>query len=162
MPSAGDIVEVADVQIPNVQLGTVAYVTQASNGTVTSSGTETRDAVLGNLTFVVAAAQNTTRYRIVLAGRGLNCTAAADRFTLNFRDGGASTPTAASTLVGVNFNVTFAATGSPGVAAAFFGSTFVPGTGAHTISAFWIRTSGTGTATPVGACEFYAEALGTI
>jgi len=162
MPSAGDIVNAADVQIPNVSLGTVAWVSTVSNGTTTSSGTETRDAVLGNLVFVVAAAQAGVRYRITLAGRGLNGTAAADRYTLNFRDGGASTPTAVSPLVGVNFNVTFAATGSPGVAANYWGSTFFPGAGTHTISAFWIRTSGTGTATPTGACEFYAEAMGVV
>ena len=160
MPSAGDIIEAVDVQIPGVQLGTVAIVTTVSNGTVTSGGTETRDAVLGNLVFTVAAAQAATRYRVCLAGRGLNCTAAADRFTLNFRDGGASTPTAVSTQVGPNFNVTFAAIGSPGVAANFWASTYVPGAGTHTIGTFWVRTSGTGTVTPVGACEFYVEALG--
>lgn len=160
MPSAGDIIEAADVEIAGISLGMITWTTQSSNGTTTSSGTETRDAVLGNITFVVAAAQNNTRYRVVLAGRGLNVTAAADRFTLNFRDGGNATPTASSAQWGVNFNMTFTATGSPGVAAGFFASTAVPGTGTHTLSAFWVRTSGTGTATPTGACEFYVEALG--
>jgi hypothetical protein len=161
MPSAGDIVNAIDVQIDGVQLGIIGSpVTTSSNGTITSSGTETRDAVLGNLVFVVAAAQASTRYRITLSGRGLFCSAPADRYTINFRDGGASTPTATSTLVGVNFNVTFTAAGSPGVAANTMSSTFVPGAGTHTIGVFVARISGTGTATPVGACEFYVEALG--
>ncbi|SRR6266581_2590704 len=162
MPSAGDIIDAADVNtIVGTQLGIVASpVTSVSNGTVTSGTTETRDAVLGNYVFTVAAAQASTRYRVVLAGRGLNGTVAGDRYTINFRDGGASTPTATSTLVGVNFNVYIPATGSTGVQANFMGSTFVPGAGTHTIGVFVVRSLGTGTATPNGACEFYVEALG--
>lgn len=170
MPSAGDIIEAVDVEIPGIQLGTVAWTSQVSNGTVTSGGTQTRDAVLGNVTFTVAAAQNTTRYRVVLAGRGVfgnSITGSHDRYTLNFRDGGASTPTTSSTLIGPNFNVLVENQdadqgGTAEVQAQFYASTWVPGTGVHNVGAFWVRSSGTGTGTPTGACEFYVEALGTI
>src|SRR6266704_5920184 len=125
MPSAGDIIDAADVNtIVGTQLGIVAApVTTVSNGTVTSGTTETRDAVLGNFVFTVAAAQAATRYRITLSGRGLSATQASERYTINFRDGGASTPTATSTLVGVNFNQPISFTGSLGVQAGTWSST---------------------------------------
>lgn len=164
MPASGDTLVGTDVStIVSVQLGTVAYTSQTSNGTVTSGTTETRDAVLGNLTFVVAAAQNTTRFKVTLSGRGLFSTVAGDRFAINIRDGGGSTPSATSTLVGVNFTqVMPSATGSNGIQASTFSTTFVAGTGTHTLSVFTVRVNGTGTATPSGACEFYAEAIGTV
>lgn len=162
MPSAGDPINAVDVQIANVLLGTVVWSSTVSNGTTTSGTTETRDAVMGNLSFVVAAAQAGTRYRVVMAGRGLNGSVAGDRYSINFRDGGASTPTATSPLAGVNFNVRIDDTSSNGVQANFVASTFIPGAGTHTIGVFYVRSLGTGTATPVGASEFYVEALGVI
>lgn len=162
MPFAGDIVQADDVNtIVGTQLGIVAApVTSTSNGTPTSGTTEVRDAVLGNFTFTVAAAQASTRYRVVLAGRGLSGSVVGDRYGINFRDGGASTPTASSTLIGANATVYVNATGSNGVESNTQTATWVPGAGVHTVGVFTVRLNGTGVATPVGACEFYVEALG--
>lgn len=140
-----------------------ARITTASNGTTTSGATETRDAVLGNYAFT---ADGTTRYRAMLLGRMPfgNSTSLGDRYLINIRDGGGSTPTAASPLVAqlavVLLGAGFAAAPTTPVI-----GTFLPGAGTRTLSAFFLRVSGTGTVTPASpsaACEFYCEAIGEL
>src|SRR5215813_7526415 len=97
--TSSDLNDMVDAinDVPNQYGLPTARVTTASNGTTTSAGTETRDAVLGNLAFT---AVDTVRMEVHLHGRMLfgNSTSAGDRYKINIRDGGASTPTASSTL----------------------------------------------------------------
>jgi len=134
----------------------VAPTTSASNGTVTSGTTETRDAVLGNYVFTAVAGR---RYRAILSGGGMLFTVANDRFAVRIRTGGASTPTAASTLWGHD-----ATTISPIAGTYTFDvqPSFIPGAGVQTLSVFYVRISGTGTVTPTGSREFYVEDIGGV
>ena len=124
-----------------------------TNGTVTSSTTETVDAVLGTLTFTALAART---YRVNLIGRGINGSVVGDRFSVKFRytvDG--STPTAASTLIDHDTTSVTAAS----VFSFVHQALFVPGAATVKVVVSFQRLSGTGTATPSGQCQFFAEAL---
>ena len=134
-----------------------SIVSTSSSGTVTSGTTETVDAVLGTLTFTALASRT---YRVNLIGRSLSCSVAGDRFSVKFKyTTNGSTPTASSTLldhdlsyytagVGTNFLVTFT-----------HQALFVPGAATVKVVVTTTRANGTGTATPVGTCQFFAEAL---
>src|SRR5262245_15473465 len=134
--AAGDVI----TTIPGALLGIVATrVTTNSNGTSTSAGTETRDAVLGNY---VLTADGGTRYRVMLLGRMLfgKSTSAGDRYKINIRDGGASTPTSTSTLV-AQLNVVLQGAGFLAGSTIPVIGTFLPGAGTRTLSMFAIRVS---------------------
>ena len=132
----------------------VVPVTTASAGTVTVGTTETRDAILGNYVFTGVAGH---RYRAHLAGRQISGTVTGDRFAVRIRNGGASTPTSASTLVADDAFVVQSASNACDVS-----KTFVPGAGTQTLSVFAVRLSGTGTVQLVGGCELYVEHVGDV
>src|SRR5262245_46786261 len=131
---AGHVLDAADLNVLvdalNNQIGLpAARVTTASNGTATSGTTETRDTVLGNYTFT---SPGSVRYRVCLYGRMLfgNSTSSGDRYKINIRDGGASTPTAASTLV-AQLNVVLVGAGFAASDTTPVVGTFLPGSGTH-------------------------------
>lgn len=128
----------------------------ASAGTATSGATETRDAVLGNYAFTAVAGR---RYRAVIDGLVVSGTA-GDVVGVRVRNGGGSTPTAASTQVAAA-QIVPPASGGTGQQSLPVGGTFMPGAGTVTLSAFTVRISGTGAAeTPIGTRELYAVDLG--
>ena len=147
VPSVGDQITAAQGAViagdlnsgPNMG----APVSTASNGTATAGGAvEIRDAVLGNYTFTAVAGR---RYRAVVDGLGASTTVAGDAVVLNIRNGGASTPTAASTAVASAKAVLPASSSGLGIALA---GTFVPGAGTVTLSLFTVRVAGTGMESP--------------
>ena len=157
MPSAGQTITAAAA---NAIGNPVVPAATGTNGTATSGTTETRDAVLGNYQGTAVAG---VRYRVTLAGRGLNCTVAADRFSVGLRyTVGGATPTAASTLIGHTSTWVPSVSGGNGVVTLRHAPTFIPGAGLITVAAFWLRLNGTGIATPVGQCELYAEGIGYV
>lgn len=129
--------------------------TTSSDGTATSGTTDTRDAVLGNYTFTAVANR---RYRVTCTGT-LNGSVAADRFTLQIRDGGASTPTGASSSIAAIAKY-MPATASNGRDNFIISNTFTPSAGTRTLSLFVSRFNGTGIGTPVGTRELYVEDIG--
>jgi len=153
--SAGQTIYAANINTIGL-VGSV--VSTGSNGTVTSGTTETVDAVLGTLTFTALASRT---YRINLHGRGLSGSVTADRFSVKFRytiDG--STPTASSTLADHDHAYLIGAvTGTNGVSTFSYQALIVPGAATVKVVVTTTRTVGTGTATPVGACQFWAEAI---
>lgn len=152
--AAGAWLMVAPFTLPVVPLATGA------NGSPTVGTTETIDDILGMYTFTAVAG---VRYRVTLSGRGLNQSAAGDRFSLRLRyttDG--STPTAASALLEHDTTVANAAASSPGTQSVVHVVQFVPGAATVKVVASWTRLQGTGTATPVGQCSLWAEAIGTV
>ena len=152
--SAGQVITASALN----SLGLVgSIVSTGTNGTVTSGTTETVDAVLGTLTFTSLA---TRTYRVSLLGRGLSGSVAGDRFSVKFRytiDG--SAPTAASTLLDHDSTVYV-----PGVGGNFSGTfphqaVFTPGAATVKVVVTTTRVNGTGVGTPIGSCQFFAEAL---
>lgn len=137
-------------------------VNTSSTGTVTSGTTETRDAVLGNYVFTAVAGRT---YRVTIAQLIGNSSVANDQYAIRVRDGGAVTPTAASTLIGET--VWLCTTGGTGGRSQIpFQRTFTATSGTHTLAMFAVRLSGTGVFTPcspavyVGATdvrEMYVE-----
>lgn len=140
--------------LPRGVMGTPTTV--GSDGTATSGATETRDAVLGNFTFTSAG--TTRRYRVVWTGQ-IGVSVANDLFVVNLRDGGASTPTAASTLL-ARGQKRFTQSGGIGEETMIVTGTFTASAGTRTISAFTIRSNGTGVATPKNTRELYVEDIG--
>lgn len=130
--------------------------TPASTGTsaATTTSTEVRDTTLGNYVFTAFAGR---RYRACLDGATVALGAAADIALVRIRNGGASTPTNASTLISQG-------TTAPGETATSIalpmGNTFVPGAGTVTLAAFYMRVSGTGNVVLAGQRELYAVDLG--
>lgn len=147
--SAGTKLRAALLGLPTAPTST------SSDGTVTSGTTETRDAVLGDYQFTGVAG---VRY-LVMHNIRLSFTAADDVYLINVRNGGASTPTSASTSVGLGAAVG-RVTGGPGQTTCLVTGTFVPGAGTQTLSVFVKRINGTGTCTPVGQRELYVITLG--
>jgi hypothetical protein len=142
------------LSMPQGVMGTPT--TTGSDGTTTSGTTETRDAVLGNFTFTSAG--TTRRYRVVWTGQ-IGVSVANDLFVVSLRDGGASTPTAASPLLGRG-QKRFTQSGGTGEETMMVSGTFTASAGTRTISAFTVRSSGTGTATPKNTRELYVEDIG--
>jgi hypothetical protein len=158
--AAADIAT-ADARIAAAALARGIMATPVStnaSGTPSTGITEVRDAVLGNYVFTAVAGR---RYRAMLTGVRISSNVAGDLNEIRIRNGGASTPTTASTLVAAAAaynNVV----GGPGQITANAIGTFVPGAGTVTLSAFIIRSAGTGVATPVSQRELYAEDIGAL
>jgi hypothetical protein len=131
-----------------------------SNGTPSSAGTEIRDDVLGPYQF---EAQDSVRYRVWLLGREMNGSVAGDRFAFNIRNGGASTPTAASPLVAAATHVVQVIL-TAGREVVMVSGSFIPGAGTVTLAVFTVRLAGTGVCTPTttSISEFYVEAIGSV
>lgn len=129
--------------------------TTGLGGTATSGSTETRDDVLGTYVFTAASSR---RYRATLSGLLLSATS-GDLAVVTIRDGGASTPTAASTLIATT-QWRAVATGGPGQTFCYISGTFTPSSGTRTLAAFTKLGSGTGPVTPVGTRELYVEDIG--
>ena len=139
-------------------MGTPASV--AGNGTPSVGTTETRDAVLGN--YGPFTAVTGRRYEVKLNNMLSNGTVAGDMFIINVRNGGASTPTAASPLAATG-SVYIAAAGGLGRTSAQVLGSFVPGAGTVTLGVFVVRAVGTGVYTPISANvnrELYAVDVG--
>ena len=135
-----------------------APVATSSNGTASVGTTETRDAVIPTYTFTSLG--TTRRYRWTYSGVVLNGSVASDTFVLRVRDGGASTPTAASTQVGRDIAYSVSAVGTPGRQTFNATGTFTAAAGTRTLAPFLLRTAGTGVVTPVNDREFYVEDIG--
>jgi len=130
---------------PGVNMGTPALAT--ATGTPTVGGTETRDAVLGNYVFTALAGH---RYEARLDGQVNNGSVLADLYAVNIRNGGSSTPTAASPCV-ASSQAYIKAVGSADRDSVPVRDTFKPAAGTVTLSVFCIRIIGTGVYTPVSA-----------
>jgi len=165
----GDVVQVISYRGALIVLGAVASsvtsrsygipvmpTTTASNGTDTSGTTEVRDAVLGNYVFTAAAGR---KYRAWWTG-ATSANVANDRVSVRIRDGGSSTPTTASTLIGETRHTITVSGGG--------GQTWIPPiaavltltTGTHTFSAFTQRVTGSGVITPTFTRQLYVEDVG--
>lgn len=126
-----------------------APVGTSSNGTATSGTTETRDAVLGD--YVFTSAGTGRRYRVVIENLIGNGSVAGDTFQIRVRDGGGSTPTAASTLIAETCWTPISGTGTASRAPIPFAVTFTCASGTRTLSMFAVRTGGTGVFTPLAS-----------
>jgi len=134
-------------------------VSAAAVGTTTSGTTETRDAVLGNYTFTAVAGR---RYQVVVNGMLGSGSVVGDLFAIKVRNGGASTPTTASTAVASLRYPVFAA-GGVGQTGIPLSGTFVPGAGTVTLGIFAVRLAGTGIlnlASDAVSRELYAVDIG--
>jgi len=130
-----------------------------SNGTATSGTTEIRDAVLGNYAFTAVAG---VRYRVLIDGLLSNGSVVGDTFQVNIRNGGTSTPTAASPLV-ASARAFIPAVDGLGQALIPLAKTFAPGAGLVTLSLFAVRLAGTGVFTPTSSAagrELYVVNVG--
>lgn len=128
-------------------------------GTPSVGTTETRDALLGSYTFTALAGR---RYQVVMSGLHSNGSVVGDYFYFNIRNGGASTPTAASALIASSQAGTLVAATAGRMAVPLSG-TFNPGAGVQTLSMFTVRVGGTGVCTPISANsarELYCVDLG--
>jgi len=132
----------------------------SSNGTITSGTTETRDAVLGNYSFTALAG---VRYRVWLLNAGHQPTVSGDRFSCRVRyTTNGATPTASDTMAGTDTTfITVGTSGSQNFVVPHI-TTFVPGAGTITLAVFYVRIAGTGTVTPTGGRQLFAEAIGTL
>jgi hypothetical protein len=137
-------------------------ITSSATGTPTSSTTDTRDAVLGNYVFT---SEGTTRlYRATVEGLVVSGSVAADKFLLTIKDGGASTPTSASTVVaGTGWNAR--ATGGSSQDTWILQGTFTAAAGVRTLAFFAQRQTGTGVFTPLAFSaaaprKLYVEDIG--
>jgi hypothetical protein len=131
-------------------------VTTASAGTATSGTTETRDAVLGN--YVFTSEGTARRYRVTYS-LGIGTDTVNDLVKINVRDGGGSTPTAASTLL-ASAQMRLVAVGGAGQVSLVVTGTFTAAAGTRTLSAFAQRISGSGVETPALLRELYVEDIG--
>lgn len=137
-----------------------------TNGTATSGTTETRDAVLGD--YVFTSAGTGRRYRVVIENLIGNGSVAGDVFQIRVRDGGGSTPTAASTLIAETCWTPISVAGTGSRSAIPFAITFTAASGTRTLSMFAVRSSGTGVFTPLASAgnggtaarKMYVEDIG--
>lgn len=110
--------------------------------TSTTTTTETKDTNVGDLTFVVSDA--TVWYRITYMVRmNTDSTTGASLISATVRDGGASSPTNTSTLIGETSQVLTVA-GGPGQVATAAISLRQFSVGTHNIAGFYVRSSGAG------------------
>lgn len=118
---------------------------QTANGTPTSGTTETMDVVLGTYVFTTPGAH---RFEARMNGLIGNGSVTSDAYAIRIRDGGASTPTSASTLIAEQvWHCTNAGTGGRGPIP--LAGTFTPSAGTHTLGVFAVRLQGTGIFTPL-------------
>jgi hypothetical protein len=157
MANAGAMVRATDYGTPTAPIGT------SSAGTVTSSTTETVDAVLGTISFTAVPG---VRYKASYYGRAGSLSVANDRFALRYRytlDG--TTPTASSTQLGADYRYIVSAAAIGNACTHIATAIFVAAGGTPVtvkINTTWQRVSGTGTCTPTGICELLIEAIGTV
>lgn len=123
-----------------VAANTVAPTTTSSTGVTTSGTTEIMDTVLGTYVYTAVAGR---RYLMKMSGLQVQGSTVGDIFTVNIRNGGAVTPTAASSLVATaNIYVASISVGFP----VLLECPYLPGAGVVTLGLFITRYSGTGTA----------------
>lgn len=133
-------------------------VSTSSGGTVTSGTTDTLDIVLGTVTCV---ADGATYYRIELLNLQASTTVANDHYTMTIKDGGASTPTSASTEVARTlWRPT--ASGGPGQEGFYVGNTVLLSAGTHTFGVFAVRDAGTGVFSPIGNRTLLLSTAGAV
>jgi hypothetical protein len=131
-------------------------VATGGTGTATTGTTETRDDILGVYTYSAAAGR---RYRATLSGLLLSGGVVNDLAIVTIRDGGVSTPTAASTLI-ANSQWKCQLAGGGGQTSCFVSATFTPAAGTRTLAVFTKLSVGTGPITPLGLRELYVEDIG--
>jgi hypothetical protein len=131
------------------------------NGTICpSTGADTRDALMGNYAF---QALDGVRYKVWLVGRAVTASVAGDRFSLHFRyTMTGSSPVTGDTQIGHDDAFYVPVTGSAGSGSRNLICSFIPGAGLCTVGVFLSRVSGSGTGTPTGSSEFYAELAGDL
>lgn len=138
-----------DIQRGGVSLSRgipVAPTSTSSSGTVTSGTTETLDTVLGNYVFNTITGR---RYQVFYTGLKGGSTA-GELYTINIRDGGASTPTAASTLLASATWYCKATGGGGQDSVGTITDTFIAAnTATHTLGAFAVRNAGANSFTPI-------------
>lgn len=120
-------------------------VSTMSNGTASSGTSVIRDDVLGTVAFTAVAGR---RYRAILDGFVANGDVANDKFFVQIRNGGASTPTGSSTLV-ASSAVVIPSAGSGGRQTVQVSGIFTPGAGTVTLAVFYQRNQGSGILTPI-------------
>jgi len=155
---------IAALEIVQGVLGTPT--TAASPGTTAPNGapgTETRDAVMGNYIFTAVAGR---RYRVSLDSAKISVGTNGTTVTVRIRNGGASTPTAASTLIAETsyYGAIAVVPGQTGVPD--LSGLFTPGAGTQTLSAFLQVTAGAGAANIVSPASLtralYVEDMGAV
>lgn len=114
-----------------------APTTTTATGTVTATTVETRDAILGNYVFTAVAGHS---YRVCLDNLHTVGTVAAEQYGVRVRNGGSTTPTAASTMIAQSRSVIYQAGGALPVSV---GGLFTPAAGVQTLSVFLVRLTGT-------------------
>lgn len=135
---------------------TVARVRTAASGTPSSGATDTLDAVLGTISVV---ADGVSFYKIEVENMSGSVATTTGLCTFRIRDGGASTPTGASTEIAQTpWNAQ--ATGGPGQEGVKLAATVQLSAGTHTLGLFTQRSSGTGT--PVGDRSLVASIAGDV
>jgi hypothetical protein len=127
----------------------------SSAGTTTVGATETLDAVLSTYAFTAVAGR---RYRATLSGCLMSGTI-ANIYALRIRDGGASTPTAASTLIAETRWFCPATGGAGQCGIPSLSGTFTPSAGTRTLGVFCHNPSGVA-GIPIGSRELYVEDIG--
>lgn len=117
--------------------------------------TEGQDTNLGNYTFTAVAGY---RYQVMLQNISIVSGTAGDKYIVRARDGGLSTPTASSTIVGETL-FTAQVTNQPQPIPPL--TSFVASsTGTHIIGLFVIRSTGSNTATVTSSGHYASGTLG--
>jgi hypothetical protein len=128
----------------------------ASNGTATGADTtEVRDTTLTSYVFTAVAGR---MYQVHYHGFLANSGTVNSRMIVRVRDGGASTPTTASTLLGEDY-VYVTETSTAGRATGALIRTFTATAGTHTLSAF-TQSPDSVVMTPVSTRELYVVDIG--
>ena len=135
----------------------VAPTTTFSAGTA-SAGADVLDTVLGTYVFTAIAGH---RYQARCDSVAMTSSVLNDVVGMHIRNGGASTPTAASTIVATMAGVKMDCNVGLPINVAFAGS-FVPGAGTQTLGLFTSRVTGTGAESTTGFRELYVIDLGTV
>lgn len=156
----GSLNAVNDLLVNAVSLprGIVAAPAVSSAVTTGITTVETKDGGCGDYTFTAVAGR---RYRIKYQARARS-TVVGDKVDIRIRDGGAASPTNASTLVAGAETSSGSTTGDD----LKVDSAITLSAGTHTIAAFYVRAAGTGTVTLDQATgqqrELYVEDIGAI
>lgn len=145
---------------PSMPRGVMATRVTTSSNITTGSGasiTEVRDTALGN--YVFTSAGTTRLYRVIVEGARIQNDTASVLNSLKVRDGGGSTPTSASTLIGEStIGQTMTAGASQTTIPVIY--TFTASAGTHTLGLFLNSSSNTGQRTLTGARAMYVEDIG--
>lgn len=158
MAAAGEIVLATEITAASTRI-VATPVTTSTAGNTSNSTTDVRDAQLGN--YVCTTVTGHT-YRVWWTGKVSSTVSNDDLVSITVRDGGGSTPTAASTSV-ASASRFVSELGGPGQETLQVINLWAPTAGTHTLSAFIARSSsGSGTVTPVGFRELYVEDMGIV